>query len=182
MKKWLIFLPILLLAGCATQPDGMQEALDFRTALMAGETCTFQTEVTADLGDSVYQFAMDCDYADKTAHLTVTAPTEIAGISATVQGDSATLTFEDVAFTLPTEVGGNIPPMVLPKILGDAWVGGFIQWATVESDGYTIQYALEQPANLWVQTRFDETMTPTYVEIYEGGYLVLTASISDFSP
>lgn len=177
MKTWWIFLPLLaLLSGCTSGADGMQQALDYRTSLMEAGTCAYETAVTADLGDSIYQFDMEWDYevADKAAHLTVLSPTEIQGISATVSGDSAQLSFEDVALEISTEVSGNLPPLTAPKILGDAWVAGFIQWATVEEEVVTVQYILEKPLDLWVMTQFDGNMVPQYAEIFQGGARILS--------
>ena len=64
-----------LLCGCAREDSEMQRALDFRTALLQSGGCAFTAEVTADYGEQVYRFTMDCTWSpDGGAALTLTAP------------------------------------------------------------------------------------------------------------
>lgn len=176
---------LLVLAGCsASQDDAVQEALNFRTSLLAAESCTFSADVTADYGERVGNFNLDCTYAPATneAELTVTAPEAIAGISASVDGEAADVTFEDVSLELGTLAGGQVAPLQLPQLLGDAWTYGYVESQSEEGDGYLVTYrcGYDQEERL-VFTRFDSEMTPLQAEIYCDGVCVLTAALSGFA-
>ena len=76
----------------------MQRALDFRTALLQSGGCAFTAEVTADYGEQVYRFTMDCTWSpDGGAALTLTAPQTLEGIRAEVSADGARVVYEDTA-------------------------------------------------------------------------------------
>ena len=60
MKKtaWLL-LVILLLTGCSGKREELDRAMGLRAKLLASG-CSFRAEVTADYGDQLYTFTMDC--------------------------------------------------------------------------------------------------------------------------
>ena len=52
----------LLLTGCGkTGGTAMDQALQFRAALLAAKGCSFSAKITADYGEKVYTFGMDCE-------------------------------------------------------------------------------------------------------------------------
>lgn len=174
----------MLLTGCgAEKGDPVQEALDFRTAVLAAETCSFQAEVSADFGDRVYEFALDCAYhpQENDAELTVTAPESLAGICATVDGETASVTYEDVSLELGTMAGGHVAPMQLPQLLGDAWAYGYIESQAREGDGFLLTYRTGyDQEELMVRTVLNGERTPVQAEVYYDGVCVLTAEISEY--
>ena len=93
----------------------MQRALDFRTALLQSGGCAFTAEVTADYGEQVYRFTMDCTWSpDGGAALTLTAPQTLEGIRAEVSADGARVVYEDTAVGFESLAGGRLAPMALP--------------------------------------------------------------------
>lgn len=175
---------VLLLAGCSTsQEDAVQEALNFRTSLLAADNCTFTADVTADYGERVGNFTLECTYSPSTnaAELTVTAPDFIAGISAAVDGEEADVTFEDVSLELGTLAGGQVAPLQLPQLLGDAWTYSYVESQSEEGDGFLVTYRSGYDQDeLLVFTRFDSAMTPVQAEVYCDGVCVLTAALSEY--
>ena len=176
---------LAVLAGCAGSEDGaVQEALDFRTTLLASDSCSFTADVTADYGERVANFTLECAYRPETndADLTVTAPETIAGISATVDGEAANVTFEEVSLELGTLAGGQVAPLQVPQLLGDAWTYGYVESQSEEGDGYLVTYRSGYDSEeLLVFTRFDSSMSPVQAEIYCDGVCVLTAALSDYT-
>lgn len=174
----------LLLTACdPAQEAAVQEALTFRTDLLASEACTYTAEVTADFGERLYAFTLDCTYhpADNGAELTVRAPEAIAGIAASVDGETATVRFEDVALELGGLAGGRVAPLQLPQLLGDAWAYGYVESQAAEGDGWLVTYRTGyEQEELLVFTRLDAGLTPVQAEIYADGVCVLTAELSDF--
>ena len=175
----------LAVSGCAGSEDGaVQEALNFRTSLLAADHCTFTAEVTADYGERVGNFTLVCTYTPGTngAELTVTAPESIAGITAAVDGEEANVTFEDVSLELGTLAGGQVAPLQLPQILGDAWTYSYVESQSEEGDGILVTYRCGyDEEELLVFTRFDTSMTPVQAEVYCDGICVLTAALSDYT-
>ena len=52
-QAWAMVLCILILSGCSGEPKEMGQALSFRKALLETQSCTFDTEITADYGESL---------------------------------------------------------------------------------------------------------------------------------
>lgn len=162
----------------------MQRALDFRAALLASESCSYSADVTADFGARVYQFSLSCTYhsQENNAALTVTAPETIAGIQAEIDGETAAVTFEDVALELGTMAGGHVAPMQLPQIIGEAWTYGYLETLSEVENGYLVTartgYDEEE---LLIYTYYDLQMSPTRAEVFYDGDCVLSAAIENFS-
>lgn len=179
-----LLLCVCLLTSCKKNDGELQRALDFRTALLGAQSCTFSAEVTADFGDKVYDFALDCVYRpqENSAELTVTAPETIAGIQATVDGESAQVRFEDVSLQLGTLADGHVAPMRLPRLLGDAWAYGYIETLSNTNEGCLVTYRVGYDDDeLLVYTYFDDAMTPLQAEVYRDGSCVLTAKTVNYS-
>ena len=86
MKKWSLMIFVLLIAvlpGCKTGHDALERGMQLRSRLVSSNGYTFDTQITADFGDKLYTFEMNCR-ADSAGDLTftVTAPETIAGITA----------------------------------------------------------------------------------------------------
>lgn len=172
---------LLLLCGCGSGNDAMQQALDFRTNLLSASGCTFSCDVTADVGGAVYEFSMDCAYSDGQGSFTVTAPESIAGIGATVDDDGATLHFDDVALTLGEMAEGRLAPLGVPWLLGSAWQSDYISAAGTENGlcRVTILKGYDDD-EITVDTYLAEGV-PVCAEASVGGKRVLTVEISDFA-
>lgn len=172
------------LTACSKSDDEMQRALDFRTSLLSASSCTFTTEVTADFGQRVYEFTLDCAYhsEDNYADLRVTAPDTIAGIAASVDGEDAEVKFENVSLELGTMAGGHVAPMQLPQILGDAWTYGYVDSIGKAGDGYLVTYRTGYDSDeLLIYTYFDTQMVPIRSEVYYEETCVLAADIENFA-
>lgn len=191
MRRRKILVPILLvlvllLTGCGGKTDGMmQSALDFRSDLMKQEHCSFTLDITADFGEKVYSFAGQCQYdMEQGGAIALTAPENLAGISASVSLDGAKVEFEDVQLELGQMAEGHVSPMQLPLILGQCWTQEYISSAAKADDGriqvaYTKGYGDDQ---LLVYTWLEEqTLKPVYCEVFYNDERVLRADISEFS-
>ena len=64
----------------------MSRGLAFRERLLQGEECSFEAEITADFGDKLYTFLLNCQgNADGSLSFSVQKPDTISGISGTVK-------------------------------------------------------------------------------------------------
>lgn len=175
---------LMLLTACGEAAEPVQEALEFRTALLSADACAFTAQVTADMGERVYEFTLDCGYDPETngAALTVTAPEAIAGIAATVDGEASSVAFDGVALELGTLAGGRLAPLELPQVLGEAWAYGYVESQAQEGDGWLVTYRSGyDDEELLVLTAFDGGMVPLRAEVYADGVLALSAELAGFS-
>lgn len=175
----------LTLTACgAGEEEPVQEALSFRTALLGAEQCSFTAQVTADYEDRSYTFGLDCVYSPREdrAEMTVTEPEAIAGITATADGESASVAFEGTALELGALANNNTAPLQLPQLLGQAWSSGYIVSQTKADEGFQVTYQVGyEPEELTVCTGFDEGQLPVWAEVYDDGYCILRAELSSFS-
>ena len=171
---------LLVLAGCGKGEAPKQAALDLRTALLEAGGCTFTAEITADLGNRVYDFSVSCDYdAGNRVKVQVVEPKEIAGINAVVSGNGAAVEFEDMALDFGTMAGGNVSAMEAPWLLAECWSGAYISAAGADGELYRITYLHGyDEKELVVDTWLDSAGNPIRSEVaYDGGRclsLVLT--------
>ena len=85
MRRRLFAVPMLLLCllcACAGQrTESLQAPVDFRARLIQAGGCGLRLEGTADVGERVYAFTLDCVCgADGSAELTVLAPETLAEV------------------------------------------------------------------------------------------------------
>lgn len=112
---------VCLLCGCSAVHDPERLAASLREQY-AGST-EIQTKVTiqADSGDEYMDYTVQLNYQNgETPHaeITVEEPESIAGITATYDAESSTLTYEDTVLqTLLPERGGLTPVDAGPAIL-----------------------------------------------------------------
>lgn len=176
---------LLALSSCGnSMEEQVQQALDFRTAVLGASSCGFTAEVTADYGESVYDFTLEADYnpTERSTELTVTAPDSIAGISATIDGTDAQMQFEEVSLVLETAGSGHVAPLRLPQLLGEAWCYGYVESLSKEDETILVTYRSGyDEEELLVYTWFDLRMNPERAEIYDEETCVLAAEIEDFS-
>ena len=104
-----ILLLLFLLSGCTPQETALSPAIEFRAALANG--CRFHAQVSADFGETVASFAMDCETdSDGVLRLTVTEPETLSGITATVKNGGGTITYDGMALAFGLLANGNVIP------------------------------------------------------------------------
>ena len=183
-KKLALFLcciPIFLSGCAAAEPE--QTPLQFRTALVQAGGCSFTADVTADYGESVAAFTLDCTFTPDTgASLTVTAPESIAGITARADESTAYVTFDDTQIGFSLLAGGMLAPLAAPYVLGQCWAGEYIDCTGAEDSCLRTTYRMGyDEQELVVDTWFScEPLAPVRAEISFEGRMVLSASISNF--
>lgn len=181
----LTILLCLVLSGCAAEQNNrqLQQAVEFRAAVMAAETCQFSADVTVNFSDHVYQFTLACTYLpDGEAVLSVVEPESIAGISARISPDGADVEYDGVMISFGQLANGHVAPMALPWVLGNAWTKGYISSAGKDGDSTLITCLLGyEEKQLTVETWLGEGNVPVHSEIYYDGQCCITAVLRDFN-
>lgn len=109
------------LCGCTGADDENELALQVRSEVLAMESCSGTMEVTADYGQRVYQYAVEFSGNPKQADgltMVLTAPQEVAGITAKIEKGKTSLAFDGVQLeTGPLNEDGLSPLDALPAFL-----------------------------------------------------------------
>ena len=100
MRKALLFAPMLMLlltaCGGGEEKDLGAELQQQYAQLSAA---TMEADITCHYGDEVREYTMLCAYTPDSSTVTVLAPEDLAGISATVSGGELTLSYDDISLT-----------------------------------------------------------------------------------
>lgn len=171
----------LLLTGCGGG-SVLDRALEFRQTLLAGTGCRFSLDLTADYGDQLCGFSLDCQ-ADESGKVSfqLTQPQSLAGITGVLSGDTGALTFDGkllafapLAEDLPTPVSS---PWVLVSTLRE----GYIRSAGEEDRRFRITMNHTYAENaLQLDVWLDEMNNPVQCDILSGGRRILSMAIRDF--
>lgn len=183
MKKCAVFcLLLLVLSGCSAAPDEMEAGLQLRSRLLQASECTFSAAITADYGDQLHTFSMDCR-ADKHGDLgfTVTAPDTISGIQGQLSGEGGKLTFADTALYFDLLAEEQLSPICVPWILLKTLRSGYITSACRE--GETIRLSVEdsfEEDSLRLDIWLNAGGMPEHADILYGGRRILSVDVENF--
>lgn len=183
MKRFLsICFCVLFLSGCSMSRGNMADALAFRESLLKANGCAFQGEITADYGDEIYSFCVDCA-ADGEGNITftVTQPESISGISGEIFSSGGRLTFDDTVLGFPLLADGELSPVSAPWIFLNSLRSGYMISCGQEEDGLrlTVNDSYEEDAlqlDIWMKNGSE----PYYAEILWQGRRVLSLEIDNF--
>ncbi len=182
---------LLLLAACGGRGE---EAEDRTTALRGAYlemgACSGGAEVTADYGRRVYTYALDFTWQrEGETVLTLTAPENIAGVTARIAKGETALEFDGVAVeTGPVDSAGLSPMDAIPALLTYAREGYVAEccledWEGEERLRLTCRDPEKAPgegieADLWFTP---DTFALLRGEISEGGSTVISCTFTGFT-
>ena len=173
---------ILLLSGCTGEPKEMGQALSFRKTLLEAEGCSFDAEITADYGDSLYTFGLSSQ-ADHQGNMVfmVLTPETISGISGKIASGKAWLTFDDKALEFSPLVDGQVTPVGAPWLLLHALRSGYIASAGYEDEllRLTIEDSFRD-SPLHVDVWLGEGNAPCRGEILYKGVRILSLAVVNY--
>lgn len=153
-----------------------------RSSLLKASSCTFDASVTADYGDALYEFAMECQADDRgDVTFTVSEPEPVSGITGTISNKGGQLTFDDTALAFDLMADGQVSPVSAPWLFLKTLRGGYLTAAGMEEDllRLTIDDSYEDDAlklDIWL----DEGNLPTRAEVLYGGRRILTLNVTNF--
>lgn len=201
MRKYLasLLIPLLLLAGCqekaGTIPGGgeltaEEVARTVRTEYLAADRCAGTVEVTADYGLRVYEFTLDFTWErEGETVLTLTAPEELAGLTARVAEGKTRLEFDGISLDTGELTGEGLTPMELVPALMQWTQEGFMDQCVYETLGETpalrvrfrdpdVQPGAGTECAVWFAQTGHALLR---AELYWNGELVLSGAFSNFT-
>lgn len=172
---------VFLFSGCRGESGPLDSALSLRDSINKSDGCRFHAEITADYGEKIYIFGMDCA-TDRDGNLlfAVTEPATIAGITGRINSDGGAITFDDKVLAFRTMADGQITPVSAPWVFMKSLQGGYMKDCTGEEYDYLISIddSYEEDA-LQLRIRVDDSK-PTAGEIFWQGRRVLTLTVEEF--
>ena len=184
MKRIVVLIfALVLLTGCTGKRDELDRAMKLRASLLGCLGCSFDATVTADYGDEIYTFVMNCQTGGRgDLRFTVVQPESIAGITGEISSGEGKLTFDDVALHFPLLADGQVTPVSGPWILMKTLLGGYLTAAAEEDEllHLTIHDSYEEDA-LQLEIWLDGEDDPVNAEILYDGRRIVTMCVENFS-
>lgn len=183
MKKiGALFFFLLFLSGCSGTPKEIEKGMALRSSLLQGGGCSFTANVTADYGDRLYQFSVNCQ-GSPSGDLTfrVTKPDSIADISGTITNEGGNITFDALALYFDTMAEGQLAPISAPWIFLKALRSGYIASACTEED--LLRFTMNdssQDNTLIVDIWTTSSAIPVRADILYEGMRILSLEIETF--
>lgn len=181
--KWMCCLLLAsLLSGCAAENRELARAMEFREKLLAAQGCTFQVEVTADYGDSLQSFSMDCRGDEQgTVAFTLTAPERIGGIQGEIDNGGGNILYDGEALSFPLLTDDLLTPASAPWIFLKTLRSGYLTSACQEEDRLhlCIDDSYEEDA-LFLDIWLNEEDQPERADILHDGHRILSLEVENF--
>lgn len=182
MKRFAVLLLLVwVLTGCDNGSKELERGLALRDKLLSS-SCQFCAQITADYGDQIHSFSMECQ-ADETGDMrfTVTAPESISGITGTIAREGGHLTFDGAALQFDLMTDDLLSPISAPWIFLKTLRGGYLTTAGMEEAllRLTIDDSYEEDA-LTLDIWLDDKDIPIRAEICSDGRRFLTLDVKEF--
>ncbi|MEG1682579.1 MAG: hypothetical protein RRY95_05210 [Oscillospiraceae bacterium] len=129
MRKWIFCAQMLLLPWLLWGCGKTEAAPELRTRYETLQTCEMEAVVSCTWDDEVRDYRLHCAY-DRAGSSTIEVlePENLAGVTATVEGDSLQLAYDDAVLSAGT-INGLSPADCLPRLMGTLGEG----WLLAES-------------------------------------------------
>lgn len=184
MKKlFVLLLPLmLLLTACG---EGVQTAENIQTQYAHLATADMAAKVICHFGEETRTYELTCAATADGASTTVTAPEELAGITATVTPDGLTVTYDGMSLSAG-DLYDLCPANCLPYLLSAIADGYLLEQSAEELDGTPCyRMALDTTAKsgekvlctAWID---QNTLIPRYAEFAQNDTVLLTAEMTAF--
>ncbi len=187
MRKALLFAPMLMLlltaCGGGEKKEDLTAQLQEQYAAVA--SATMEADITCHYDDEVRQYTLLCAYTPEASTVTVLSPANLAGISATVENGTLSLSYDGISMDAGNYSAAAISPVAaLPKLM-EAAAKGYPTEQGEEAVGertcLRLACDLESDEGILYTTWFDqETLLPLRSEISADGATVFEVAWSKF--
>lgn len=160
----------------------MKQGMEIRARLLEAQGCSFNARITADYGDNLYTFSVDCEGTqDGTITFQVSEPEALSGITGKLSDIGGALTFDETALSFPYLTDDQLNPVSAPWIFLKTLRSGYLTSVCME-DGklrLSVDDSYEEDA-LHLDIWMDENNVPIRADILYDGKRILSLEITDF--
>ena len=183
MKLAALVLCVCVLCGCSAETEPVDRAMDLRNALLSCRECTFSSVISADYGERIDTFQLDCSTnAEGIMTFTVTDPETIRGIGGIFSEEGGSIFYDDKVLAFPMLANDQLIPVSTPWIFLNALKSGYINGCSREGEGICIYLDdCFENAFLRVEVITDSENTPIHTDIYWNQKRILSADIRNFN-
>ena len=156
--------------------------MSLRSRLLAGSV-SFDAAITADYGDELYTFAMQCQSDTRgQVRFTVTEPETISGITGTIDGNVGKLHFDDQVLSFPLMADDQLSPVSAPWIFMRTLHSGYLTSADMEGEllRLSIDDSYDDDA-LHLDVWLNESDHPVRAEVIWQGRRLLSIEVKNFT-
>lgn len=173
----------LLFCGCSGKNSYLDRALSIRQRILQAEGCSFDAVITADYGDKLHIFTLNC-HVNKQGDLDfeVIEPESISGIAGTISEENGKLKFDDKVLAFSTLADGQIVPVCAPWVFISSLRSGYLNACGKYEDGLEmiVDDSYQEDA-LQLNIKTDASDNPINAEILWKGRRILSLNINNFS-
>lgn len=187
MRKALLFAPMLmlLLTACGGGGEKVDPATELQAQYAALASATMEADITCHYDDEVRTYTLLCAYTPGESTVTVLAPSNLSGISATVSDGNLQLSYEDISLDAGSYSAAAISPVAaLPRLMAAAGSGYITEQSEETVDERTcLRLAcdlLDDESTLYTTWFDQETLLPLRSEISVDGAVVFEISWNRF--
>ena len=189
----MMILPLLAGCGGGDKEGGNSAeelALAIRTEYLAMTACAATVDITADYGQRVYEYTLAVSWQKEgETLLTVTAPENIAGITARIKNGSTYLEYDGASLETGTLSGDGLSPMEAVPAMLEYIFSGYIAECDFETEGESqlLWFCCRNPesspgkgteAAFWFNA---DTHALARAELLSDGYTVIQCVFTEFT-
>ena len=174
MRKAMLFALMLTLLLTACGGEEKDPVGELQRQYAAVTAATMEADITCHYDEEDRAYTLLCAYTPESSTVTVLAPANLAGISATVSGGELKLTYEDISLDAGSCSAAAVSPVAaLPRLMAAAASGYPAETGEEDVDGrkgLRVAFDLADEEGTLYATWFDqETLLPLRSEISAGG-------------
>jgi len=173
---------VAMIAGCSSENKPLNRGMVLRSDLLSAQGCQFSAKITADYGDALHVFSVDCQ-GDAMGDITfrISEPETLSGITGMVSDTGGTLVFDDTALCFPLLTDDQLSPVSAPWIFLRTLRSGYMTAACMEDAllHLTMDDSYEADSlklDIWV----NESNVPVRSDILYDGKRILSLEVADF--
>lgn len=173
----------VLLSACGSTAGYEKKIEQFRDTLSEYGRVSFQTEMSADDGECVSTYSVQCTRGENETVLNLLSPELIAGVTAHISKKGTEIEYDGLSLEAGTLSGSGIAPLEAPAEILDAMSGGIVSQIRRETQNGedTIAFNVDRGNGiivaLWLE--YNE-LTPVCAEICSSGRTVIWCKFSDW--
>lgn len=176
-----LMISLALLSGCAGSEGWEEHFNQARQELSEASKLSFTAEITADMGETVFECTLACVKDGEGTEMTVLSPELAQGVVVRSGDGGASLSYDGLELYVG-ETGGVTPVGAVPVLTG-ALLGGYAE--SFYAEPYEDTPALvarvyideDTHALIWLE---EEGLTPLYAELVQDGTAAVRCRFSDF--